>query len=64
MWCCWLECECISHAVTGLRTWLGYGGDVHALLLSHEAQHWENGKTCQETGAAVQEAKEERVPER
>lgn len=45
-------------------TWLGYFVYVHALLLGHEAQHWENGKSCQETGAAVQEAKKERVPAR
>lgn len=43
-------------------TWLGHGSDVHTLLLSHEAQHWEDGKTSQETGATVQEAEQERVP--
>ena len=45
-------------------TWLRHGADVHALLLSHEAQHREDGEACQETGAAVQEAQQERVPGR
>ena len=37
-------------------TWLGHGAYVHALLPGHEAQHGEDGKAGQETGAAVQEA--------
>jgi len=44
-------------------TWLGHSGYIHALFFSHEAEHWEDGKTCQEAGAAVQEAQHERVPE-
>lgn len=46
----------------GGLTWLSHSGDVHALFFSHEAQNCEDGEAGQETGGAVEEAQQERVP--
>ncbi len=37
--------------------------DIHTLLLRHEAEHGEDGESCDEAGAAVEETQSEAVPE-
>ncbi len=45
--------------LTGLR----HVCDIHTLLLCHEAEHGEDGESCDEAGAAVEETQSEAVPE-
>lgn len=44
-------------------TWLRHVCDIHTLLMRHEAEHRENGESCHETGATVEETQSETVPE-
>lgn len=46
-------------SLTGFR----HGLDGNVLFVSHESQHGENSKTCYKTGAAVQTAQHDAVPE-